>query len=467
MSFTISKTLWTLLFVLGKFASFGAAQDASFTWNYVQSAGAGSQECTNWNAFTAALTGNFARVAYGGTLLSTVTLNDAVGATNLADAIQRGLGTQTSPYTVVVGSKTAWIGTCGSTLEVSFINTGGADPHCVCGAYETFRPCRNDAHWGGLGGANCNPQGSQTMTLTFYRNGAPTAAPTPLPTPIPSEAPSSLPAPGGAGGDPHFKTWHGAQYDFHGHCDLVLLNAPHVADGHRKANQGLSIHIRSSSFKTFFSYISDVAIRIGDDVLEVGNQGKHYVNGVPQTVGATEDLAGYRVSSSKAKNKPRHVYKIHLDGYKEEIDIREYKDWISISILHATRKNFGTSSGLMGRFEDGAWVSRDNITIHKDMNEYGQDWQVRGAVDGFLFRVPSPHPKQCELLSKANKKIRLRRLEESTISQEEAMQACAHWGSEIMDCVFDVRASGDLGVASNGPIASSTDLVVAYNSSAL
>ena len=232
-----------------------------------------------------------------------------------------------------------------------------------------------------------------------------------------------------------------------------------MADGRGNANQGLSIHIRSSPYKTFFSYVSDVAIRIGGDVLEVGNKGKHYINGVLQVLGATEDLAGYKVSSSRAAKKPRHVYKIHLAGYKEEIDIREYKDWISISILHATHSNFGTSVGLMGRFEDGAWVGRDNATVHTDINAYGQDWQVRGAVDGFLFHVPSPHAMQCDLPSLRDKKIRLRRLEESIISKEEAMKACSRWGDEIMDCVLDVQTSGDLGVALNGPIVSSSDVI--------
>jgi len=111
----------------------------------------------------------------------------------------------------------------------------------------------------------------------------------------------------------------------------------------------------------------------------------------------------------------------------------------------------------MGRFQDGALVGRDNVTIHTDHDEYGKDWQVQGATDGFLFHGPSPYPKQCNLPSPKNKKIKLWRLEESIISKEEAMQACAHWGSEIMDCVLDVRISGDLVVALNGPINSSGD----------
>jgi len=64
------------------------------------------------------------------------------------------------------------------------------------------------------------------------------------------------------------------------------------------------------------------------------------------------------------------------------------------------------------------------------------------------------------LLGKVTKKLQMRSC------QEEAMQACARWGNEILDCALDVHTSGDLGVAWNGPIASSEDTVVSFTSSA-
>jgi len=198
---------------------------------------------------------------------------------------------------------------------------------------------------------------------------------------------------------------------------------------------------------TFFSYISDVAIRIGDDVMEVGNQGKHYINGVLQTVGATQDLARFKVSSSRAAKKPRHVYKIHLGG-KMEIVMREYKDWITVSVLHPSHADFKDSVGLMGSFDEGVWLGRDGISVHKNIDEYGQDWQVR-EVDGFLFQTPSAYPERCNLPATTDKKIRLRRLEESSVTREEAWSACeAHrMPEEIEDCVNDVQISGDLDMA--------------------
>jgi len=253
---------------------------------------------------------------------------------------------------------------------------------------------------------------------------------------------------GGAGGDPHFYTWSGNSYDFHGHCDLVLLNTPSM--GERHGNKGLSIHIRSAPFKIFFSFISDVAVRIGDDILEIGAQ-KHYINGVPQEIGSTEVLSGYPVVSSVAHKKPRYTYKVQLGG-KEEIIFREYKGWITVTLINAPRGDFGNSVGLMGNYGTGAWLGRDGTTVHSDINAFGHEWQVHGGSDGFLFRVPSAYPKQCDIPMKhAEAKLRGRRLLLPTITREEALRACAHWGSAIEDCVVDVQTAGDLEMAGEAP----------------
>ncbi|CAB9517124.1 Protein of unknown function (DUF1800) [Seminavis robusta] len=86
----------------------------------------------------------------------------------------------------------------------------------------------------------------------------------------------------GSFGDPHIRGWNGATWDFHGSCDLVLLQDLTFHNG-----LGLTIHIRTQ-LKTWWSFIKSAAIQIGDDVLEVqggGNQKKGsphrlWVNGV-------------------------------------------------------------------------------------------------------------------------------------------------------------------------------------------
>jgi hypothetical protein len=44
----------------------------------------------------------------------------------------------------------------------------------------------------------------------------------------------------GAWGDTHFKTWLRSSFDFHGECDLILLDAPSFEGG-----RGLKIHVRT------------------------------------------------------------------------------------------------------------------------------------------------------------------------------------------------------------------------------
>jgi hypothetical protein len=79
---------------------------------------------------------------------------------------------------------------------------------------------------------------------------------------------------GGAMGDPHFKTWSGDWYDFHGICDLVLLDAPDFNNG-----MGLTIHVRTKP-RYEYSFIESATLKIGDDVLEVGAWGNYILNGV-------------------------------------------------------------------------------------------------------------------------------------------------------------------------------------------
>jgi hypothetical protein len=224
-------------------------------------------------------------------------------------------------------------------------------------------------------------------------------------------------------------------------------------------NAGLSIHIRSAPYKKVFSYISTAAIRIKNHVLEIRGSGEYYIDGVPQSIGSTQYLDQYPVTSSKTK-RGRYVYKIKLrDGpegpghHDEEIVIREFRNWISISVYHATFQDFTGSTGLMGSFPNGEWVGRDGRTIHKTISDYGNDWVVQTSTDGeSLFQIPSPFPEKCNLPSKKTIALRGRRLQEAKITKVQAEQACAHWGDEIADCIMDVLIADDLEFAQNGPL---------------
>ena len=236
------------------------------------------------------------------------------------------------------------------------------------------------------------------------------------------------------------------------------MKSPHFGQGHptHPQDQGLAIHIRSAPYREVFSYISDIAIQIGDQILESGAGGKHSLNGEPQALGATERLAGYQVRSEQTE-KGRYIYSVRIGNGQEnhyhgqELFIREYKDWISISLLHAKPADFRGSIGLMGSYPLATWYGRDGVTIHTDMNEFGSDWIIQGDVDGFLFQEPSLFPDKCALPSQ-DASTKRRRLHESSFTRAEALEACAHWPPEaIEDCVMDVLVADDLGMALNVP----------------
>jgi hypothetical protein len=74
--------------------------------------------------------------------------------------------------------------------------------------------------------------------------------------------------------DPHFSTWRGKHFDFHGECDLMLLQSREF-----ESALGLDVHILTQ-MRRDMSYISGAALRIGLDVLDVESGGPYFLNGV-------------------------------------------------------------------------------------------------------------------------------------------------------------------------------------------
>jgi hypothetical protein len=256
------------------------------------------------------------------------------------------------------------------------------------------------------------------------------------PPPIP---PSSG---GGSQGDPHFKTWRGQHYDFHGECDLVLLRSKEFESG-----LGLDVHIRTQ-MRRDMSYISGAALRIGSDVLEVESQGVYYLNGV---AGAElpREFSGFEFLHTQPTAN-QHVFEVHLGG-QESIKVSTYKDFVAVLIEQGQQKHFADSVGLMGDFAYGVQLSRDGKTVMTDVNAFGQEWQVC-ATDPALFqtaRFPQ-YPQKCTLPSTMATSMLRRRLSESSVDELAAEKACAHWGDGKDDCVFDVLATGDLEMAMVG-----------------
>jgi hypothetical protein len=249
------------------------------------------------------------------------------------------------------------------------------------------------------------------------------------------------PAGGGCEGDPHFKTWRGKRFNFHGECDLVLLHNSAFESG-----LGLDVHIRTK-IRRDMSYISSAALRIGSDVLEVESQGVYYLNGV-LSAALPAEFSGFAFSHTQPTDK-QHVFEVHLGG-RESIKLKTYKDFVSVLIEEGHSKHFSDSVGLMGDFQMGHMIARDGKAVMEDANAFGQEWQVHDTEPSLFQTVRLPqHPQQvCTLPPPVTaSQLRRRLSESSSVSQLAAEKACEHWGEGKDDCVFDVLTTGDLEMA--------------------
>jgi cysteine-rich repeat protein len=247
---------------------------------------------------------------------------------------------------------------------------------------------------------------------------------------------------GGGQGDPHFKTWRGHRFDYHGECDLVLLHSSAFGSG-----LGLDVHVRTK-IRHDMSFISSAAVRVGADILEVESQGVYYLNG---EFGAAlpNKFSGYAFSHTQPTDK-QHVFELYLGG-RERIKIKTYNDFVSVLIEQGKVEHFGDSVGLMGDFGKGLMLARDGKTVLENANEFGQEWQVLDTESSLFQTIRLPqHPLKCTLPPPMQVNQLRRRLGESSGLELAAEKACEHWGEGKDDCMFDVLATGDLEMAMMG-----------------
>jgi len=252
---------------------------------------------------------------------------------------------------------------------------------------------------------------------------------------------------GKATGDPHFTTWSGHKFDFHGGCDLVLVNNSGFDHG-----RGLNVHIRTK-INSWWSSIEAVAIQIGDhDILEVmgGETGGEYWSNRQlgddlQDVDRL-DIMGYEVLYRKISSKQKR-YRIEL-GNGDALSIETYKSFVTVNAKANNPAQFLGTLGLMGSYPSGKKLARDGVSVMENAEEFGKEWQVL-ETEPMLFHSLEgtvQHPEVCAMPSKG--KTTKRRLGESTISTQEAVTACARVNEAERDaCIFDVLATNDKDMA--------------------
>ena len=298
------------------------------------------------------------------------------------------------------------------------------------------------------------PTASPTKAPTAGPTASPTKAPTAGPTKSPTKAPTASPtkAPVTAlteapvanqvttatsGGDPHFKTWTGKKFDYHGECDLVLVDNPSFADG-----LGMRLHIRTTRIK-YYSYIEQIALQIGSDILEFNNDLDNFlING--EKVAATDNTVGgfevhrYRSAISVRLDKT-HQSKAKIDFLRRKNGFPYVKiDGGNTSLLEG-------SLGLLGEWRSGKMLSRDGVTemdgsTVDGWTAYALEWQVRDTEPVLFTSARFPQfPAVCT----PPKKMLGNRLGDSHM-RKAAEDACEAWKEDKEECIFDVMASRNI-----------------------
>jgi hypothetical protein len=248
----------------------------------------------------------------------------------------------------------------------------------------------------------------------------------------------------GAGGfgDPHFQTYDGTQYSFHGQCDLVMARSPFFGNG-----TGVEIHARTTMVDNW-SLISSTAMRIGDDVLEITNDNTIYLNGV-KNVELPLTLAGeYQVSKTvemftsneeaDAKAESMAVYKIELQT--GEVKVSNYRNMLQVDV----NAFLAGTEGMLGLQSASGMIGRDRQTALTSANEMGAQWQVRDHEPMMFHEVRAPqYPETCHLPT-----VTQRRLRRSDNDLRRAEDACTGvTASRRHFCVEDALLSGDVKIS--------------------
>jgi hypothetical protein len=245
---------------------------------------------------------------------------------------------------------------------------------------------------------------------------------------------------GHGGGDPHFSTWSGERFDFHGECDVVLVQNPNFGNG-----LGMHIHGRTKIHSDWSAFES-AAIMIGDDILEIHGQNEQWINGVDIEFPAY--IGGYSVTMQQpAKHIRRFI--VHL-GDGERIFIKTFKEFLYVEMEGSRTRDFAGTIGMLGSFESGHKVGRDHQTIMTDPTAFGMEWQVRDTDPQLFHFVDGPQfPDRCMLPEHPKtESVKSLRRNLKTISQEDAKKACSTAGAAYQeDCIADVIATHNLEMA--------------------
>jgi hypothetical protein len=208
---------------------------------------------------------------------------------------------------------------------------------------------------------------------------------------------------------------------------------------------GLDLHARTE-IVSGWSLISNAALRIGDDVFELANDGSYYINGksnveLPYNMAGSHTITKDVKSFNGANDATLEQVVVTVDLHNDQnIVITLFKSMISVQVNAAL---IGTE-GMLGMQVQSGMIGRDRETILTDANEMGAQWQVTSVEPMLFTNVRAPqYPETCILPV-----VNSRRLNHSEESRRQAKTACSNVDDAVRQfCLDDVLLTGDFDLA--------------------
>ena len=231
---------------------------------------------------------------------------------------------------------------------------------------------------------------------------------------------------------------------------MVLAKDPNFADG-----LGLDVQIRTKLVR-FWSYIKSAAVRIGNDVFEVEGtadsdeaQIKYWYN--MEAMAPVSQIGGFPITIKPSNKGTKQIVEIDLSSKYPgvKIEFQVWKEFVKVNFINASKEAFGNSVGMLGDFETGKTLARDGATVIDDYYKYGNEWQVLPQDITLFHKTENPQfPAKC-IEPEDPRGERRRRLDESSVTLEQAEKACASLTDDLdrKDCVYDIIATQDADMA--------------------
>jgi hypothetical protein len=227
---------------------------------------------------------------------------------------------------------------------------------------------------------------------------------------------------------------------------------------------GLELHARTEIVRDW-SLIKSAALKIGNDTLELTNDGTIYFNKEKNEVKSKLSLAGkhpvfknemyidvQKEDANVAVPERKTILVIQLDpkhNKRIQIQMQLFMGIVSVQV----KAYLDDTEGMLGVHNKKGLVGRDRETLAIDADEMGFHWQVQDTEPKLFRDIQAPQfPQLCMMPSMIEQKDRHRRLKQATSKSKRAAEvACS--GIETVTirsfCINDVLLTGDTSVANS------------------